>query len=152
MNDLIIIVAQLLLKKQFPHILLLYSTLLQNKLNRVDKINSQIQILHYGGNHWIVASTISTPDDVVNVYDSIYHMISEETEMLISNTFQPSLLEITVIQRQAGGEECGLYAIAVSTALAYGLNPGTLKFSQASMRSHLVLCMERGTISLFLVV
>ena len=152
LNDLIINAAQLLLKNQFPDLLGLRSTLLQNKLDRMKKNDSQLQILHSGGNHWIVASTISAPNDVVNVYDSIYYTISEETKVLISNAFEAPSNQVVVIQRQTGGQDCGLYAIAVSTALAFGLNPGTLKFNQAAMRSHLVLCLESSTLSPFPVV
>ena len=41
-------------------------------------------------------------------------------------------------QKQKGGADCGLFAIANATAIAFGKNPCKLQFMQASLRSHLV--------------
>ena len=37
------------------------------------------------------------------------------------------------IPKQVGGQDCGVFAIAIATALAYGLNAATLKFNQVAM-------------------
>ena len=43
------------------------------------------------------------------------------------------------IQKQEGGADCGVFAIAVATAIAFGFDPTTLRFSQREMRGHLEL-------------
>ena len=40
-------------------------------------------------------------------------------------------------QKQAGGKDCGLYAIAFAVTLVFNLHPSKLKFNQQKMRSHL---------------
>ncbi len=45
------------------------------------------------------------------------------------------------IPRQMGGQDCGLCATAIVTALAFGQNPVTIKF-KTSMQSHLVECIS----------
>jgi len=42
-----------------------------------------------------------------------------------------------------------VYAIAVSTALAFGHDPAKIKFDQSAMRPHLIKCLEMGTFSPF---
>ena len=40
--------------------------------------------------------------------------------------------------------ECGIFAIAFATALAYGENPTQYLFDGSEMRSHLTMCLEQG--------
>lgn len=53
------------------------------------------------------------------------------------------------VQRQVGGADCGLYAIAFATALCFGLDPHSCSFKQAQMRSHLGMCFENQRMSPF---
>ena len=39
------------------------------------------------------------------------------------------------VQMQSGTYDCGLFAVAFATALAFGYNPGQYFFDQPSMRS-----------------
>ena len=48
-------------------------------------------------------------------------------------------------QRQVNGNDCGVYAIAVATTLAFHGDTSKLKYQQAAMRIHLVRSFE-GTI------
>ena len=43
-------------------------------------------------------------------------------------------------QKQEGSKDCGLFAIAIATAIAYGADITVLRFNQAATRSHLVQC------------
>ena len=52
-------------------------------------------------------------------------------------------------QKQKGGADCGLFAIAFATAIAFGKRPGKIKFVQEELRSHLVTCLNKGEMSLF---
>ena len=98
---------------------------------------------------WIVASTIDSVNNEVYVYDSVYGSLDKETVVL--NLFQGSLLPVQMaeIQKQDGGCDCGLFAIAVATALAFRHNPRTLTFEQTFMRPHLIQCFEKGELILF---
>ena len=53
------------------------------------------------------------------------------------------------VQMQAGGSDCGLFAIAFSTSLCYGQSPGKFHFDQSAMRKHLVSCFERCQFDMF---
>ena len=84
LNDLVINMAQQLLKAQFPIVTGLQSTLLQSKNNYPAlKNNNSVQIVHSRGDHWIVASRASS--GVVKVYDSVYDTIDKETTNVILN-------------------------------------------------------------------
>ena len=48
---------------------------------------------------------------------------------------------------QLGADDCGLYAIAFATELAFSHDPATLhskKFKQNEMRTHLVSCVQNS--------
>lgn len=53
------------------------------------------------------------------------------------------------LQQQMGGRDCGLFAIAVGTALANGLDTSQLEFVQEKMRDHLTCCFKAGALKLF---
>ena len=151
LNDKIINFVQAILKKQFPMVLGLQSTLLQTKKpSSVEKNNRQLQIVHSRGNHWIVASTLVSFGPKVMVYDSVYQNIDSGTECVIKNLFGHSLtIHMVHIPKQDGGQDCGVFAIAIATALAYGMNVATLKFNQVAMRPHLIQCIESKTMTCF---
>lgn len=153
LNDLHIDVAQALLKQQFPSISGLQSPLLQQKKHfkvQVQDSKQQIQIIHSRGDHWMVASTVLAESGAVKVYDSIYRTLDQGACGIISNIFQTSTSkELVPIQRQTGGRDCGVYAIAIATALAFNLDPSKIKFKQSAMRPHLIKCLEIGTVSPF---
>ena len=114
--------------------------------------NSQLQIIHSRGDHWIVASTLAvgTSEEVVHVYDSVYSTVNKETRVIVYNLFgAQSLIRSVSIPREMGGQDCGLYVIAIATALAFGNDPAAMKFRQASLRSHLVECIATEKLSLF---
>ena len=48
------------------------------------------------------------------------------------------------VQKQDGGQDCGLFAIAFAFTLANGLQPHNLSFAQSKMRPHLAQCLKRG--------
>ena len=79
------------------------------------------------------------------VYDSahVYQTIDSETEWVINNLFgHSSAIHMIHIPKQVGGQDCGVFAITIATALAYDLDAGTLKFNQVAMRPHLIQCIE----------
>lgn len=148
LSDVHINLAQNLLKRQFPKLCGLYSTLLQEKSKVNRKEGGVLQIVHCASrHHWIVTTTIGGKENNVLVFDSIFGNVDEETKKVIFNLFQCSSAEklrVVNSQKQKGSKDCGLFAIAFATALAYGQNPSKLKYDQSSMRSHLVRCFHQG--------
>ena len=45
--------------------------------------------------------------------------------------------------------DCGLFALACATELVHGCDPVLCSFNNASMRPHLMACLEAGHISRF---
>lgn len=149
LSDLPINFAQQLLHSQFPHIEGLQSTLLQSRTNPSAVVKNKLQIVHSRGNHWIVVSSIGCDNGAVNVYDSIYKEIDASTQKVVSNMFGRVKLNLVPVQKQKGGTDCGLFAIAFSTAICKELDPTTITFNQTAMRDHLIYCLKNGTMTLF---
>lgn len=147
LNDLVIDFAQFLLKRQFG-VCGLRSTLLQSKDENVQPIARQLQILHVRQDHWIVASTLSG-GSAVKVYDTVYSDIDEATKACLLRIFGSSNYTMVSMPKQVGGLDCGVYAIAIITTLAYGKDPATIAFRQSTMRSHLVSCLDNQFLTLF---
>ena len=49
-------------------------------------------------------------------------------------------IQFMSVHMQAGGCDCGLFAIAFATALSLGKHPGQYLFDQGKMRRHLWNC------------
>ena len=59
-------------------------------------------------------------------------------------------VEVNPVQQQDGGPvDCGLFAIAFATELAYGNDPVRVSYVQSAMRDHLLLCLEQGKMEPF---
>ena len=150
LSDVHINFAQQLLKQQFPQLNGLKSTLLQSKENTGEFLPAQIQIIHCRScDHWIVASTNACKDGDVCVYDSVFSTLDKETNEVVANLFPSASVKVIKSQKQVGGTDCGLFAIATATALAYGTDPTSITFIQAAMQSHLVQCFTDRVITLF---
>ena len=127
--------AQKLLRAQFPELGGLQSTLLQQK----DAKEKVLQIMHCPSHHhWMVATTNENNKDANNilVYDSIFKKVYRETRKTICNIFQllpVSNVKIAKAHKQIGTKDCGLFAIAYATALAFGQNLSKLRFCQECM-------------------
>ena len=77
-------------------------------------------------------------------------LIVKQLISIISNIFHESTRkELVPIHRQTGGQDCGVYAIAILTALAFCHDPAKIKFNQSAMRLHLIKCLEMGAFSPF---
>ena len=76
----------------------------------------------------------------MKVFDSLYASVDKDTRSTILNLFQiEGLLKLNIVktQTQEGGDDCGLFAIATATALAFGTDP-----SSSDIRAHLFKCFE----------
>ena len=122
----------------FPTINGLHLTLLQDKPHKQSTCNA-IQIFHINRDHWVCATTVGTKKQVL-VYDSWYTKWDESALSILQTQFHCSPSNIHVlknVQKQQGGRECGLYAIANATSIALGLK---IVYNEAQMRQHLVDC------------
>ena len=148
LNDKHINYAQSLLKNQFPHIDGLKDTLLVHK--KQEKIKQGVQIIHTRGNHWIVASNLRNSNCEIQIFDSLYTSVHKDTQKVVLNLFETSgevTLKMAEMSKQEGMHDCGVFAIAAATALAFGVNPVQLR--QSNMREHLLKCFEDGAMTLF---
>ena len=150
LNDMVINVAQKLLKSQFSKLKGFQSTLLQNKkFSSAFELN-KVQILHSRGDHWISATTVGCNQHLVKVFDSVYDNIDDDTKEVISNVFGYSAIPQSVkIEIQDGVDDCGLFAIANATCVCFGQDPALMKFNQSLMRLHLAQCIDNKKITPF---
>ena len=154
LTDTEINLAQQLLKSQFPGVNGLQSTLLQDKQTILTEksLRDNIQIIHCKRrHHWVVATMMNCDIYQVKVFDSLYTFCDKETETIINNLFQwDSKRTFSQCQKQIGGVDCGLFAIAFATALAYyGKQASKMKFVQEELKAHFVNCINKGVMSLF---
>ena len=58
-------------------------------------------------------------------------------------------VQLADIQMQRNSHDCGLFAIANATALAFGINPINQTYDARGMRTHLIQCLENKDITPF---
>ena len=80
------------------------------------------------------------------MYHSIYFRLSKHTEILLAKLLQTKQRAFTVnmssVNKQAGTDDCGVFAVAYCTSLVHGQNPTMFVYNQTMMRTHLVKCLE----------
>ena len=152
LNCRLIEAAQALLAGMFPDLKGLQSPLYGEKL-RFKKANNFIQILNVERCHWITISNVGCEEGVVNVYDSAYNTLSLATKKQICSLWQPVSSQVKFclanIQRQPNSTDCGLFAIASATEVAYAKDPTLCYWDIPKMREHLAVCLESGTMTSF---
>jgi len=151
LSDKHINAAQRILKLMFPKINGLRLTLLQDKPHKESTENS-LQIFHIEGDHWVCATTIGASGRKVLVYDSAYTRWSDQAISCVRKQFRRAAGNISIqknVQKQRGGSECGLYAIANATSLAYGKDPIKMTYKESAMREHLCHCLSEMRLELF---
>ena len=68
---------------------------------------------------------------------------------ILTNIFEFTSIEMATIQKQKEINICGLYAVAVASAIAHDINPSKFLFKEDQMRHHLSSCFEEGFLSTF---
>ena len=152
LNDLHISAAQKLLRRDFPNIASLQSTLLGNRLLFKTAVPGCVQILHFSG-HWACVSTIGCKSGHVNVYDSYFPTppVSLVLQLCCLLKTEESHLTINLMhmQSQVGASDCGCFAIACATALCHGQNPSHLQWQQSEIRQHILHCFTARKLTIF---
>ena len=96
-----------------------------------------------------------TDSNTVNVYDSMFDELDQETFTIIKqifhNTNNSSGVKIIIknLQKQHGHADCGIFTIAVLTSLAYKDDLSTILYDQRKLREHLTECFAARLITLF---
>ena len=149
LTDLSINCAQRMLKRQFPGLNGLNSTLLQQKNCPQVYTPDCLQIIHSRQSHWIAATTVRCNNYEVILYDSMFRELDKNTASMMYNLFNTIKVKVAKCQQQEGAVDCGLFSIAFATSIAYGFDPETVEYMQAHMRMHLVTCFSQGALMPF---
>lgn len=153
LDDGIIAATQNLLKKQYPLIGGLQAPALAQKLAMVPQPGEFVQVLHTHGCHWITVSTIGCPPASINVYDSSHGKLSSFTKKVVADLMMTKVTAISVhyidVQRQSGGSDCALFALAFAADLCAGKDPAGRGYDQKKMRNHLHTCLVTGKVTPF---
>ena len=142
--------AQRLLKLSFPEINCLRLTVLQDMEHKEPTTNS-IQILHVSRNHWVCAAT-SGKGKQVNVYDSSFGSWDQASYKALQTQFRCSTCNIKFmegVQKQTEVTDCGLFAIANATTIAFKGDPSHTSYDKSRMHQHLLNCFITKTMKPF---
>ena len=105
-----------------------------------------------GGLHWLTISNINCMENTIKGHDSAYSDLPHEEELTIA-----SLVAVTAdkpqfifpnVALQTNGYDCGLYAVANATALAYGGDPNNTGVYPKAVENHLYNVWKTGTSNL----
>ena len=150
LTDKHIYAAQKLLRFDFPEIIQ-QTTSLSNEhfyeLVKNLKANKVVQIHNTGNLHWVTSTNIE--DKRVFVFDSLYDVINEEILKQVDQIYSMVPLCKKIIYKQSGGVDCGLFAIAFSVDLCYGIDPNAVLYDQSRMRKHLIQCFDKMKLTQF---
>ena len=152
LDDEIINNAQFLIKQCNPLISGLQHTALGPCNNFTIMTCEFIQILHTGNNHWVCVSSIGSGPGEVNLYDSLFSKVSEDLRRQIKCLIGDDLLHhinIMTVQQQQNGYDCGLFAIAFATCLAFHISLENAEFDCIQMCNHLNKYLLDGNIEPF---
>ena len=92
-----------------------------------------------------MASTINCYRGEAKIYDSVHTIPDAENRRIVKNIFHtasnPSFVMIKM-QKQKRHVDCKVFAIAIATSCAYGIDPAISVLDQELMRRHLFQCLE----------
>ena len=93
-----------------------------------------------------MVTTVNCRDGQILVIDSIYWSLHDEIKgnvcQLFQNGSEPPTIKAINPQKQKGDKDCGLFAVAYATAIAYSQFPDKKMFRQESMQTHFVACFQ----------
>ena len=139
LSDAHVNAVQLLLKVQFPRINGLECTL---KATCKPLSLGSLQILHVNGDHWITVTTCDCDGVDIIVFDSKYVCLTKSTMTLLTKLIKSKnnifTAQITNTIKQSGSSDCGVFAAAYATSLAFGHDPCAFVYDQCRMREHLL--------------
>ena len=117
-----------------------------------------IQILNVSNSHWITVSNIGESfeliSDAVQIYDSGRPMKTNfTTKSMICSFLKPRskklFFDIMNVDGQTNSFDCGVYAIAYATHLAFGIDPVPFRWDYKNLRKHLLRCLQNEKMEVF---
>lgn len=141
-----------------------------HKLRPVDRNEKFVQIIYNqfqvaededvrrrnreGTGHWTCIHYEPTWDGVgvIAVYNSIYQdQLYREQERVIDALFPGRRPRITFpeVSRQQNGYDCGVFAMAFATSVAFGRDPSRENYRREELRQHALCVLESQQLSLF---
>ncbi len=79
----------------------------------------------------------------------MYEGLGEQVISFLPDDVSTVLFNSHNVQRQSGGADCGLFALAFATAICSDLPVSDMIFNQAEMRTHLKKCVTTATVEQF---
>ena len=76
------------------------------------------------------------------MHASVSTKVKRQIAALLATQSKTIKLSFVDVQKQSGGYDCGLFALAFATALVNGTNPGRYLYDQRNMRKHLLECLQ----------
>ena len=148
--------ANKLLKEQYPQQNGLQDTLVLAELCRFRSSPTDfIQIVNISHSHWVCVSNVLSSPEVVEVFDSMpaYSTTSlsltRQVAAILKTKEKSFDLYHVDVQRQVGGSDCGLFALAFAASLCVRKDSHTERYAQTEMRQHLARCFEEKKITSF---
>ena len=121
----------------------------------VDKKDRHIQILNITQpyKHWILTyynlNSIHIYDSL-NQKDTLYEELKVALALMHPYCLQENMrIYLNKVTHQLNGVDCGVFAIAFATSIAFGYEPSTIDYDHANMRNHLYNMFVRRNISHF---
>ena len=157
LNDKHIRSVNELLQRQFPSQNGLQDSLvLFNLLSYSSGVEKFVQIINIACNHWLcISNKLSPSGTIIEVYDSLPSYSTNSLQLcnqaaaILKTSYSSFQIKHVDVQRQSGGSDCALFAIAFATTLCMDDDPHTSSYNQSAMRSHLMNCFNRQQMSLF---
>ena len=157
LSDLHINAIQVLLKQQYPRIGGLQNVVLLQSSKSTKPFpttsHGSLQVVPVNNSHWIVVSTLNCCRADVTVYDSLYSLVSAETQLIIARLLKTKkesfTIQIAKVNKQSGFDDCGVFAAAYCTSVAFGYDPTSVVYNQECLRQHLLSCLENKKMTPF---
>ena len=115
--------------------------------------SKQCYVVHNGSDHWLAfcvssQSLMLFDSGLATMGQTLGSRVRDKIYEILGKPVDRQVVQMPM-QRQQGGSDCGLFAIAVCVEFLYGRQPSECHWDQSKMRSHLVGCMEKGRITPF---
>ena len=152
LTDQSIDMVQKMLSDKIPDLDGLHDTVVgpSNAFPIVKTYKKYVQILYTDRLHWVCTANLdkSRSDNSSSLlYDSMNsgRVVRQVAEQIasFSNCRNPELqIQIQGVQQQNNSIDCGLFAAAFATSLAFGQDPSKVQYDAAKLRSHLLKCLK----------
>lgn len=102
-----------------------------------------VQIVNISNIHWICVSNVLCSPGVVEVYDSMPNfsfkswVVKKQVAGILRTKKQSFEIRHVDVQRQIGGNDCAIFAMAFATSLCMRKDPHVIGYEQNGFRLHL---------------